>query len=65
MRGNGLKVVSAAVLLNASSALACAVCGVGADQDQGAYLTMTIVMSLLPLSAIGAVVYWFVRQTRT
>ena len=64
MRRSGFQVVSAAVLLKASTALACAVCGVGADQDQGAYLAMTIMLSLLPLSAIGAVVYWFVRQTR-
>jgi hypothetical protein len=48
-----------------SLVLACPLCGGGVtDQNQGAYMAMTVVMSLLPLSAIGGLVWWVARQMR-
>jgi hypothetical protein len=44
--------------------LACPVCGQPTDMNQGAYIAMTVVMSLLPLTAIGGLVWWVARQMR-
>ena len=44
--------------------LACPVCGQATEQTSGAYIAMTVVMSLLPLTAIGGLVYWVARQMR-
>ncbi len=44
--------------------LACPACGRASEQTQGAYVLMTVVMSLLPLSAIGGVVWWVARGMR-
>lgn len=55
----------ATFVLAANAALACSVCGAGqGDNDQGAYLTMTIIMSLLPLAAIGGIVFWVAKSSR-
>lgn len=45
------------------AALACAVCTASAE-SQSVYLTMTIVMSLLPLGLIGLVAYLVIRASR-
>ena len=48
-----------------SQVLACPVCSAGRDdKTQAAFFSMTIFMTLLPLTAFGAVVYWFVRRAR-
>jgi len=44
--------------------LACPVCGQGSEQTSAAYIAMTVVMSLLPLSAIGGLVWWVARQMK-
>lgn len=42
-----------------ASALACPVCGVAATEEgQEAYKTMSIIISLVPLVAIGSIVAW-------
>lgn len=46
------------------SALACAVCGVGQDNSSGVYLTMTIIVSLVPLAMIGGIAAWVIRADR-
>jgi len=45
-------------------AWACAVCGAGQGNDQGAYLEMSIVLSLMPLVLIGGVAWWVRGQVR-
>ena len=45
-------------------ALACAVCGSQEEKAAGAYLAMTIVLSLLPLSLIGGVGYWIWKRAK-
>ena len=40
-------------ILASSRAFACAVCGGGKAPNDGAYIDMTMVMSLLPLCLIG------------
>ncbi len=44
--------------------LACAVCGAGEDRINGALLTMTIIISLLPLAMLGGLVGYFVWKTK-
>ncbi|MCH2119343.1 MAG: hypothetical protein MK161_16800 [Pirellulales bacterium] len=46
-------------------AWACAVCGSQDEKSAGAYLAMTIFLSLLPLSLIGGVGYWLWRRYHT
>ncbi len=44
---------------------ACAVCGAGADDpSRGSYITMSIIISLLPLGMIGGVITWLVLSVR-
>ncbi len=51
--------------LGAGAAAACPVCGLGAsDQSQGAYIGMSIVISFLPLAAIGAIAGWVAWRVR-
>jgi hypothetical protein len=52
------------VLLFASAALACPVCGQPTDQNQGAYIAMTVFLSLTPLAAIGGIVFWVFWRVR-
>ena len=55
----------AATALLAQAAAACPVCGLGAtDQSQGAYIDMSIVISLVPLVSIGAIVTWVALRMR-
>jgi predicted cobalt transporter CbtA len=54
-----------AVVLLAPAVLACPVCGVAAnEQGQEAYKVMSLILSVLPLLAIGAVVTWVVGRVR-
>ena len=55
--------ISVAMCFSAG-ATACPVCGQPGEQGSGAYLAMTIVMSLLPLTAIGGLAWWVARQMR-
>jgi hypothetical protein len=55
---------AALALAVSAPAFACPVCGQGLDQGSGAFLFMTIIMSVLPLAAIGAVVTWLVLRLR-
>ena len=45
-----------------AGAWACPVCGAPGAANDGAYLVMTIIMSLLPLGFIGGVGLWVHRQ---
>jgi hypothetical protein len=57
--------VALAALLRAGAASACPVCGLAAnDASQGAYINMSIVISLLPLAAIGSIVAWVALRIR-
>ena len=48
-----------------AAAQACPVCGAASTNDQGSYLAMTIVLSLLPLGAVGGIVWWVARHARS
>lgn len=48
-------------LLLASVALACPVCGAAMTGNQASYLHMTIVLSLVPLSMAGGLIFWLSR----
>lgn len=58
------RVAVGSVMLAGSSVLACPACGAASEQTSGAYIVMTVIMSLLPLTAIGGLVYWISRQLR-
>jgi hypothetical protein len=48
-----------------ASALACPVCGVAATEEgQEAYKTMSIIISLVPLVAIGSIVAWVASRIK-
>lgn len=51
-------------LLLSAPALACAVCGAGDDPSKGSYVSMSIIISLLPLAMLGGIVAWVVNRTR-
>jgi len=52
----------AALFLLADAAAACAVCAGGEDdRSRDTYILMTIVMSVLPVSLVGGLV-WYVRR---
>jgi hypothetical protein len=54
-----------AVLTLPAQALACPVCSPARDDaTQQAFFSMTIFMTLLPLTMFGGVVYWFIRRAR-
>jgi hypothetical protein len=48
--------------LSAQPALACAVCFSGRDESRIAYLLTTLVMTALPILALGAGIYWVVKK---
>lgn len=54
----------AATLLSASPAWACAVCGAGQEPNNGMFVVMSVVISLLPLAMMGAIGYWVFRSAR-
>jgi len=48
-----------------AQALACPVCSPARDDaTQQAFFSMTIFMTLLPLSLFGLVIFWFARRIR-
>ncbi len=54
-----------AAALWGAAAAACPVCGLGAsDQSQGAYIGMSIVISLVPLACIGGIAAWVALRMR-
>jgi hypothetical protein len=50
------------LLLEASVAQACPVCMLADPKTAGTYLSMTLMMSFLPLTMIGALIYWLKRR---
>jgi membrane protein DedA with SNARE-associated domain len=59
-------VLAAALLVAPRIALACSVCTGGQKEEVGtAFLVGSIFLSVLPLAAIGAVVWWLRRRART
>jgi hypothetical protein len=53
------------LMLAPRAVFACSVCTSGrAEQNQAAFLAMTIVMSLLPVTAIGTAIWWIRRRLR-
>ena len=50
--------------LHPETAQACAVCFDPEEESNGAFLRMTIFLSLLPLTAIGSVVFWLWRSNK-
>jgi heme/copper-type cytochrome/quinol oxidase subunit 2 len=60
-----LATLTLVVLSAPARVLACPVCTPGRDDaTQQAFFSMTIFMTLLPLSMFGVVLYWFVRRIR-
>lgn len=51
-------------LLLTQLVLACPACGAPDDKNAAAYIGMTVMMSLLPLAAIGGMVWWVARNMR-
>jgi hypothetical protein len=45
-------------------AQACAVCGVGREENRMAFLLTTIFLSILPLLAIGGIVGWLRHRSK-
>jgi hypothetical protein len=49
------------VLALVGAAWACPVCGAPGASNEAAYVSMTAMLSLLPLAFIGGVAYWVYR----
>jgi hypothetical protein len=62
MRAIATAVSFLAASLPAQQALACAVCFSGRDESRVAYLLTTLVMTAMPLLALGAGIVWVVRK---
>jgi hypothetical protein len=61
------RVLQAAMLVSisrSSAALACTVCGQAAEESKAAYLIMTLIMSALPLTMAGGLIFWIVVRAR-
>lgn len=59
------RLAALAMVFSAATALACPVCGVAAtEQGQAAYAFMSVIMSGLPLLAIGSVITWVALRVR-
>ena len=56
--------VATAALILPTAAQACAVCGAATENNQMAFLAMTLFMSLMPLAAIGGIAWWVWRRTK-
>lgn len=54
----------AAALLPASSALACTVCGFGREESRIAFLWSTALMSAVPVSGIGGLIYFLYKRSK-
>jgi hypothetical protein len=53
-----------AVAVLPDAAAACSVCYAGAEESRKAFLFTTVLLSLLPLSMIGALAWWVWRNAR-
>jgi hypothetical protein len=53
-----------AIAVLADSAAACSVCFAGAEESRKAFLFTTVLLSLLPISMIGALAWWVWRSAR-
>lgn len=50
-------------MLLPASAWACPACGLaGAGDNNGAYVAMSVMLSILPLGMIGGVAFWLYRR---
>lgn len=47
-----------------TSAFACAVCGTAKEESRVAFMVTTIIMTVVPLIAIGFVVHYIYRQVK-
>lgn len=56
--------VALASFFVAVPAWACPVCGRGAPESEGAYLTMSGILSALPLLMVGGILFWVARRLR-
>ena len=45
-----------------STAQACAVCGFGQDGTAGSFITTTIILTFLPLTAFAGIIYYIVKR---
>ena len=50
------------LLVSASVVQACPVCMLADPKTAGTYLSMTLMMSVLPLAMIGCLIYWLKRR---
>ena len=57
-----LPLLAALFVLAPRAAQACAVCGAGDPKNAATYLSMTLVMSAVPLLMIGGLAYWLWRR---
>jgi hypothetical protein len=57
-------VITVSLFFAPALALGCAVCGTGPERSRAAYISMTALLSLLPLTMLGALVWLFVRRLR-
>lgn len=57
-------ILTVALVLAPAVALACPVCGTGPERSREAYYNMTALMTLLPLTVIGLLVYLFAKRLR-
>ncbi len=56
--------LTAALLVGARSALACAVCLSGGEQTREAYYISTVLMMLSPFLLLGLLLFWLRRMAR-
>jgi hypothetical protein len=56
--------LSGFLLLNSSTLLACAVCGVGKEESRMAFIITTGILTFVPLIVIGFVIYYIYRQVK-
>jgi len=59
-----ISIFLAAILacLNPAASLACSACMAGDPKTAGTYLSMTLMMSALPLVLVGGLGYWLWRR---
>lgn len=53
-----------AIAVLPDAAAACSVCFSGAEESRKAFLFTTVLLSLLPISMIGALAWWVWRSAR-
>ena len=62
---NAARVLLVAFLASPTTAWACAVCGGFSDDEKGAYIGTTALLSFLPLGLIFGGVYYVYRASQT